>query len=227
MLEKSFQKDLTILELKTKLEIITGSHANQMIIEVYNLQNVLLFKLDNDENLLGSYHIDDGFRLHVVDPQGTAAHYHDVSKVEKYELSTDEYNNRSDSVRAFKQKMKIGQFSEIDPEEQAKKEEEKKKKEEEQAKKEKLIAENVGSRCEIRIPNQAFRRGKVAYAGTTKFKAGFWVGVQYDEPVGKNDGSVDGVKYFECLPKYGGFVKAATVEIGDFPEEGLDSEDEI
>ena len=30
-------------------------------------------------------------------------------------------------------------------------------------------------------------------SGTTNFKPGYWVGVQYDEPVGKNDGR------YECL----------------------------
>ena len=53
-----------------------------------------------------------------------------------------------------------------------------------------------------------------------------WIGIQYDEPFGKNDGSVEGKRYFQCQPKYGGFVRVANVTVGDFPEEGF-SDDEI
>jgi tubulin-specific chaperone B len=31
--------------------------------------------------------------------------------------------------------------------------------------------------------------------------------------MGKNDGSVDGKRYFECLPKYGGFLKVNKIEM--------------
>jgi tubulin-folding cofactor B len=56
---------------------------------------------------------------------------------------------------------------------------------------------------------------------------GLWIGVQYDEPVGKNDGAVGGKKYFDAGKNRGGFIRPERVVIGDFPEEDiLDSEDE-
>jgi len=49
----------------------------------------------------------------------------------------------------------------------------------------------VGSRCEIESSEPGLsKRGTVRYVGTTKFSSkGTWVGVEYDEPLGKNDGS--------------------------------------
>ena len=48
----------------------------------------------------------------------------------------------------------------------------------------------MGSRCEIESTEPGLRkRGTVRYVGTTKFSKGTWVGIEYDEPFGKNDGS--------------------------------------
>lgn len=47
------------------------------------------------------------------------------------------------------------------------------------------------------------------------------VGVRFDEPVGKSNGYVKGVKYFDCVPKYGGFIRGANLKVGEYPERDL------
>ncbi|XP_062582577.1 CAP-Gly domain-containing linker protein 1-like isoform X7 [Saccostrea cucullata] len=49
--------------------------------------------------------------------------------------------------------------------------------------------------------------GHIAYIGETQFATGEWAGVVLDNPEGKNDGSVQGVRYFQCEPKRGVFSR--------------------
>ncbi|XP_048265223.1 kinesin-like protein KIF13A isoform X13 [Bombus affinis] len=49
--------------------------------------------------------------------------------------------------------------------------------------------------------------GVIAYVGPTEFASGTWIGVELDAPTGKNDGAVNGHRYFTCRPKCGIFVK--------------------
>ncbi|XP_011345074.2 restin homolog isoform X3 [Ooceraea biroi] len=53
---------------------------------------------------------------------------------------------------------------------------------------------------------QGSKTGVLRYMGTTEFAAGEWCGVELDEPLGKNDGSVNEKRYFECPPKHGLFA---------------------
>lgn len=215
-----FNRGITIAELKGKLEMIVGASTSCMDLELFSVSDQFLQKLDNNEALLGSFPVDDDCRIHVIDRSGgQLGDFTDVSKVEKFELSDDAYDKRSDSARSFMKKQRVGRFNE---EEMAKKKAEVDAREEEQ----KAAAEaiSVGSRCQVQVPGQPTKLGTVMFVGTTEFKSGHWVGVKYDEPLGKNDGSVNGKRYFECPNKYGAFVKPLSVTVGDFPEEdyGLD-----
>jgi tubulin-folding cofactor B len=121
-----------------------------------------------------------------------------------------------DSMRKFLEKNKLGKFDE-----------DKQKRKQEEEEKESKLAESLkaNDRCEVRIPGNPVRRGEVKFVGTVHFKEGSWVGIQYDEPMGKNDGAIDGKRYFQCKAKYGSFVRPSNVTVGDFPE--IDELDEI
>uniref|UniRef100_A0A672I048 Dynactin subunit 1 n=1 Tax=Salarias fasciatus TaxID=181472 RepID=A0A672I048_SALFA len=69
----------------------------------------------------------------------------------------------------------------------------------------------VGSLVEVIGKGQ---RGTVAYIGTTLFASGKWVGVILDEAKGKNDGTVQGKRYFTCEENHGIFVRQSQVRLG-------------
>ncbi|KAJ2660414.1 hypothetical protein IWW48_002999 [Coemansia sp. RSA 1200] len=56
-------------------------------------------------------------------------------------------------------------------------------------------------------------RGIVRFSGTTEFAPGGWLGIELEQPSGKNDGSVQGVRYFECQPNHGVFVRSSQAKI--------------
>ena len=51
----------------------------------------------------------------------------------------------------------------------------------------------------------------VAFVGSTHFAPGDWVGVIHNEPSGKNNGEVQGERYFECEPNHGMFIRPAAI----------------
>ncbi|XP_047527815.1 CAP-Gly domain-containing linker protein 1 isoform X8 [Vanessa atalanta] len=55
------------------------------------------------------------------------------------------------------------------------------------------------------------KAGTLRYVGVTEFASGVWAGVELDDPLGKNDGSVDGKRYFNCAPRFGLFAPISKV----------------
>merc|ERR1712156_518960 len=208
--ERKFDKGITVQTLKDKLELITGARSQLMTVEVFDEKDVKVCDLKNDEAVLGSFPIEaQGFRIHVTDSELRKNEPEDTSGVTKFELTEEEYSKKTGTVQDFMKRNKMGKYN---PEEVARIEAEKA--EAEKTEKEAASKIAIGDRCEVK------------YIGEVHFKPGIWVGVRYDEPFGKNDGSVDGKRYFECEPKYGGIVRVANITVGDFPEEGF-SDDEI
>ncbi|EUB61737.1 CAP-Gly domain-containing linker protein 4 [Echinococcus granulosus] len=55
------------------------------------------------------------------------------------------------------------------------------------------------------------RMGRLRYCGPVEFASGVWVGIELDEAYGKDNGSVNGVSYFECAPNHGIFAPIGRV----------------
>ena len=64
---------------------------------------------------------------------------------------------------------------------------------------------------ELKINNKVFVNGQnpgiIKFLGETSFAPGIWSGIELVEKNGKNDGSVNGVRYFTCESNYGIFVR--------------------
>lgn len=55
--------------------------------------------------------------------------------------------------------------------------------------------------------------GVLRYVGSPEFHEGTFCGIELDRPVGKNNGSIHGIRYFVCEPNHGVFVPLAKVEL--------------
>jgi dynactin 1 len=55
------------------------------------------------------------------------------------------------------------------------------------------------------------RQGVIRYIGNAAFAAGAWLGLELPDDRGKNDGSVNGERYFECQPGFGIFVRPESI----------------
>ncbi|XP_047248084.1 CAP-Gly domain-containing linker protein 3 isoform X3 [Girardinichthys multiradiatus] len=108
-----------------------------------------------------------------------------------------------------------------------KKEKEKKEKEKAQKKKTSVASldpegTNVEVGDQVLVAGQ--KLGIVRFYGKTDFAPGHWFGVELDQPTGKHDGSVFGVRYFSCLPKYGVFAPPSRVQRIGGPKEGSEND---
>ncbi|XP_054795197.1 tubulin-folding cofactor B-like [Prosopis cineraria] len=212
-----FSQQMSVESVKEKLWKKCGTSVNSMQLELDDDTNYKISDLADNSRPLGFYSPLNGFRLHVIDldPSSVTSGgwLEDTSLVEKYTISEEAYNKRQGTFRKFKEKLSSQNQSAV------------------AAKVPDTSVEGlcsnikVGSRCEVE-PGE--KRGVVKFVGQADaLGPGLWVGVQYDEPLGKHDGMVKGVRYFECPPSHGAMVRSEKVKVGDYPERDPFEEDEI
>ncbi|ONH70063.1 Cell polarity protein alp11 [Cyberlindnera fabianii] len=226
--ERRVSRNWTLTYFQQRLEAITGIPPDD--------QQVLLFhntvstensdltaqnRANRDSVTLSMLNVQEGARIHVNDtrPESELKDLEDDSNTKFFELDDAEYEKRSDTVRRWKQENKLGRFA---PEYEQKKAEVK------HLNEEKAKELTIGSRFRTVNDPVGERRGTIRYVGKVlEIDAdNTWCGVEFDEPVGKNNGSIKGVYYFHAKPSYGGFLKPQQIETGDFPEQSLFSDDD-
>ncbi|KAI8925712.1 CAP Gly-rich domain-containing protein [Entophlyctis helioformis] len=209
--ERRLEKSMTIATVKERLEPITGVPASTMKLQLLAKDDQLVSSLDDETKMLAMQVVNSSpFKVND---------YFDTTKVEKLEMTEDDYDKRQDSVRAFKRRHKMGRFSDSASQEVAERENE-------------FEAEAagiaVGSRCLVAAADgELEKRGTVRFVGKVDFKPGFWVGVEYDEPVGKHNGTVQGKKYFDAKAGSGAFLRPNKLQVGDYPEIDPFAEDDM
>jgi tubulin-specific chaperone B len=236
--ERRITPSWTVSQLKTKLEPITGIPASAQYLRTtsFPTDNSWISLADESSLLSDSrYGLHKGSQIEVHDTRPKherPANFlsADLSSVEKYQMPESQYERLEDSVLAWKRRQKLGRF---DPEAKSKEEiaEERRSKDEKEMQRRAI---KVGLRC--RVGGDDGRRGVVRFTGEIVGLGGqreegcLWVGVELDEPVGRNDGSVavevvgeDGKTkqetkmVFECRDKYGVLARPEKVEVGIFP----------
>jgi tubulin-folding cofactor B len=211
----------TVFEVKEILHLRVGTSPEHMRVILQDREGNVKGKLLEDSLQLGYFSPQNGWVLFVEDrdPMKTVANYQNIANLkeeDRFKYTDEQYDKRPGTLR---------QFLKENPAAAAKVRQQAGKREPEDGK-ELAEAMKVGNRCQVRLESGALERGEIKYIGKLHEREGYFIGVQFDLPVGKNDGSVRGQRYFQCPERYGLFVFPNDVEVGDFPEEDLFGSDE-
>ncbi|KAF2398172.1 tubulin cofactor B [Trichodelitschia bisporula] len=207
--ERRVTPSWTISHFKTRLEPVTGipPGCQRLVLRgATGAADVPIEAADEDAVTLERWALAPYAEIYVNDtrPPGARPDFTDVSRVEKFELAPEAYEARTDSVLAWKKKAQLGRFDPNAPS---------------------IEAQKVAN-VEREIEERGIKLGARVRMLPDSDRAP-WLGVRLDEPVGRNDGSAGGVKYFDAGgPKGGVFVRPERVEVGDFGVLGLDEGDE-
>lgn len=116
-IELRFDKHEKIEELKFRIHRQTGTPPDYQKLLIKQGGQVIGEIGKDDSKMIGFYGIESGMEIHCVDlnPYSASANggYEDVSKIQKYKMSDEEYEKRKGTLRdwAKKQKEKDANFT--------------------------------------------------------------------------------------------------------------------
>ncbi len=186
--ELRFQGDITIEKMKMNLMMKTGTEPQNMELSVvYDNESKEEVLLADDSKTLDDYDIVSGMNFIIVDTSEASIsnnlNMNDVNTVKKVEAKTGD-----SGFAAFRKK-------------QTKK---KRPPATDDTEKEEASKFQIGDRIKTKSGNLA----TVRFIGPIEpLPKGYFLGVELDEPVGKNDGEVKGVRLFQVDENKGAVLR--------------------
>ncbi|XP_077550264.1 CAP-Gly domain-containing linker protein 4-like isoform X5 [Haemaphysalis longicornis] len=75
-----------------------------------------------------------------------------------------------------------------------------------------VLLQSLGLKIGDKVIVGGAKVGTLRYCGTIHFATGIWAGVELCNPLGKNDGSLGGVSYFQCPMNHGIFAPITKIQ---------------
>merc|ERR1711988_1665273 len=101
---------MTIARVKEKLRSHTGTGSQFMHICLLDENNRVVADLSDESKMLGYFSPMDGYTIHITDLDvnslSAGGGLEDVSLVQKYEISEEDYLKRENNFRAWKEQKK-------------------------------------------------------------------------------------------------------------------------
>ncbi|KAL3093390.1 hypothetical protein niasHS_005904 [Heterodera schachtii] len=206
---------MALVEFKVKLELVVGIYSADMKLELRSHEGKFISELIGDDRTLEELGVRDQCIVNVCDTNETRNDNSTNDPNAFYVIPEERYTNRKDTARKWKQQlMTTATTTDVERSEQQ-------------------VPNKIrpGKRCLVQLRDQPPRKAQIAFVGPTHFGENpgttQWVGVIYDEATGKNDGSLDGHRYFHCEPSHGGFVQIrAIVNVLDDVEQAANDKDQ-
>jgi tubulin-specific chaperone B len=242
-LEIPFDAHSPVSELQYKIYQQTGTLVDDQLLYVIENNTVVAEMLDTRRPIGYYIHRNFGLTVHCVDtnPHSISANgaLENVTLVPKFRLTDEEYAARKGTLRDWKTSSAIPSYRQHLVEHQGVVAAQRHYREgkglplgyklvdaalgkierDDSVFDEASVAHcsgssNIGQRCEIQPGG---RRGRIACTvpSIPMLGKGYWVGVVLDEPVGKHNGTIHEVTYFDAPAHCGIFCRGMNVAVGE------------